>query len=72
MDLSKYYALAGSLVSLCASERVCVLMYFCCVHPKPIFFLSELLCFLATSTDASCVCCAHAIDKGIQEFEQFV
>lgn len=50
-----------------------MLMYFSCHHPKSLFFfLSELMCFLATTTDASSVCCAHAIDKGIQEFEQFV
>lgn len=49
-----------------------MLMCFHCVHHKSIFLLSELTCFLATSTDASCVCCAHAIDKGIQEFKQFL
>lgn len=49
-----------------------MLMCFHCVHHKCLFLLSELTCFLATSTDASCVCCAHAIDKGIQEFKQFL
>lgn len=61
-----------NLESLCAFERACMLLYFSCIHPKSLFFLSELVCFLAASTDASCVCCARAIDKGIQEFGQFI
>lgn len=52
-------------------ENACICILVVSI-PNPYYlFSSALTRFLATGSDALCVCCAHAIDKGIQEFERF-
>lgn len=61
-------------MSVLKSASVCISkgMHAPCIPSQIVISLFGPVCFQVTPTEASCVCCALAIDKDIREFEKFL